>query len=209
MLHDSDKHAFKDLIVNVMDFYKQDVSTFSLQVWWGAVSKFDMPALEKAFGIHCTKSKFAPKPADVVELIEGSGMDKAGIAWGKVDKAIRQAGGYHTVIFDDPLIHAVVAEMGGWPYLCQTLEKDLQFRAGEFRKRYQGLSDREARPEFKAKLIGKFEAENVKNGFKAPDPVMIGNEQECLRVMHEGSTKASISIKPLALVAQDIKQTEE
>jgi hypothetical protein len=38
-----------------------------------------------------------------------------------------QVGAYQSVVFDDPLIHLVLEDLGGWIKICSTLIKDLIF----------------------------------------------------------------------------------
>ena len=52
--------------------------------------------------------------------------DRAVVAWGTVVEAIRQHGGYQTVHFDDPVIHATIrATSPSWAALCGTESEQL------------------------------------------------------------------------------------
>lgn len=62
--------------------------------------------------------------------------DEARQAWDQVMGKIREIGSYDTVVFGNPIIHAVIRDMGGWVYLCGLNKRALFFRAYEFGKRY-------------------------------------------------------------------------
>lgn len=109
---------------------------------------FDLAAVKDALNRHCVNpdnGQFMPKPADVVKLLQGSSQDGALVAWAKVDRAVRQVGTYSTVVFDDPIIHRVVQDMGGWVALGDKREKEWPFVAKEFENRYRGYPMRSFR----------------------------------------------------------------
>ena len=77
-----------------------------------------------------------PKPGEIVGALQGKQNEQSLLAWVKVTKGIRQAGSSKTVIFDDPLIHAVIADLGGWIRLCRLTERELNFQQREFERLY-------------------------------------------------------------------------
>jgi len=83
-----------------------------------------------------------PKVADVIKMLQGSTQDSALTAWAKVDKAVRSIGTQMSVAFDDPLIHKVIQDMGGWLGLGQRQEAEWPFVAKEFETRYRGFKAR-------------------------------------------------------------------
>ena len=112
----NDFQKFKEGLQGVMSFYRQEVSDFALDVWWSALKIYDLRAISEAFGKHVANpdnGQFPPKPADIVRMLQGSSQDSALVAWSKVDKAVRSIGLYETVVFDDPIIHRVIMDMGG------------------------------------------------------------------------------------------------
>src|SRR5260370_24853503 len=59
-----------------------------------------------------------PKPVEIREAALGSPGDQAVLAWERVLTALRHHGRYVSVDFTDPVIHRVIADLGGWPKLC-------------------------------------------------------------------------------------------
>lgn len=198
-----DFRSFKAMLEGVYSFYGKDASTFALDVWWQAMKHYDLEAIRDALGRHCVNpdsGQFMPKPADVVRMMEGSTLDSAVSAWTKVDRAVQSVGTYASVVFDDPLIHRVLQDMGGWCLLGTKSVDEWPFVAKEFQTRYRGYRGRKERPEYPPKLIGLTDKENRQRGFKDVEPVMIGNPQQAQLVYTGGSNRPSLEITELKLL---------
>ena len=200
----SEYKQFKELLIGVMSFYRQTVSNFTLDVWWRALQDYDIAAISKAFDRHLMipddkrAGSFAPMPSDIVKMLQGSTQDAAFAAWAKVDKAVRSVGGYQSVVFDDPLIHRVIYDMGGWVGLCQKSEDEWAFVAREFENRYRGFKSRGEVPEYPPTLIGVSEASNSRGGFRSPTPILIGAIDRAMLVMKGGTDKPMIGLTQLS-----------
>lgn len=195
---ETDKGPFFTLMAGVHAFYRQDFSDFAGGVWWMAMKPFDYPAVQDALNRHCVNpdnGQFMPKPADVVRLLQGSSQDGALVAWAKVDRAVRQIGTYSTVVFDDPVIHRVIQDMGGWVGLGNKQEKEWPFVAKEFENRYRGYRTQGGVDEYPRALIGMAEAQNSQNGFKTQPPVLIGNPDKARIVLKNGNDKPAIGFE--------------
>jgi len=195
-----DFQKFHDGIVGVMGFYGKTVSAFALDVWWTALKGHDLVAIVDAFNRHLANpdtGQFPPKPADIIRMLQGSTQDSALRAWAKVDSAVRRIGTYCDVVFDDPLIHRVIHDMGGWIGLGTKDESEWPFVAKEFENRYRGFKARSEIPEYPAKLIGIATAHNEKKGFPVEAPMLVGNEALAKRVLSGGSDKPAIGFKKM------------
>jgi hypothetical protein len=195
---EQDKPNFAKLLTSVMAFYRQDMSEFALGVWWEACKPFDFAAVRDAFNRHAVNpdnGQFAPKPADVVRLLQGSNADGALIAWSKVDRAVRTIGTYQTVVFDDPIIHAVIQDMGGWVEIGRKEEKEWPFVAKEFENRYRGYRTQGGVVDYPRALVGIAEAQNSRGGFAIQPPVLIGNSSKAKLVFSEGSDKPRLGFE--------------
>lgn len=198
---EQDKPNFAKLLTSVMAFYRQDMSEFALGVWWEGCKPFDFAAIRDAFNRHAVNpdnGQFAPKPADIVKLLQGSSTDGAMVAWSKVDKAVRSIGTYQTVVFDDPIIHAVIQDMGGWIELGRKEEKEWPFVAKEFQTRFRGYKTQGGVDGYPKSLIGMAEAQNAQQGFESPAPVLIGNPSKARLVLQNGSSSAAIGFERMA-----------
>lgn len=183
-----DISKFTTMMAGIGELYGKDISAQLTDIYWRALKHYELQDVQRAFQVHVNnpdKGQFFPKPADVVRFIEGSGETKALQAWAKVEKAMIQVGRYQSVVFDDPLIHAVIEDMGGWIKLCAIKNEGLPFYANEFQKRYMGfvLKKPNLYPKY---LCGASEQENAKNGFESAAPLLIGDAEKAVEVMRSG-----------------------
>lgn len=193
-----DSAKFAALISNVYAFYRQDHSDFAIGVWWEAMKPFDFAAVSDALNRHCVNpdtGQFMPKPADAVKMLRGSSQDGAMVAWSKVDKGIRQVGTYASVVFDDPIIHRVLHDMGGWVPLGAKTEHEWPFVAKEFENRYRGYRVRNETPEYPKVLTGIAESQNSVAGQTSQPPVLIGDSSKAKQVLIGGTDKVLVGFE--------------
>jgi hypothetical protein len=204
----SDRGAFFTLLADVYAFYGKEFSEFAGNVWWSAMSAYDLKAVREALGRHCVNpdaGQYLPKPADVVRMLQGGTQDSALQAWAKVDRALRQVGTYQSVAFDDALIHRVLHDMGGWVLLGTKTEDDWPFVAKEFENRYRGYRMRSERPEYPPVLVGHAEAQNARLGFATQPPVLIGNAQQAQATMLGGASQSVVAFTRLTETAPGLR----
>lgn len=195
---EKDFEKFRDGLAGVYGFYDKEINQFSLDIWWNALKQFDLNAIVEAFNRHVVNTesgKWLPKPADIIRMLQGSTQDAALVAWAKVDSAVRHKGTYVDVVFEDPLIHRVLHDMGGLIALGQKNEDEWPFVAREFENRYRGFRERSEIPEYPAVLTGIANAHNRSQGLKLQPLIMIGNEAACERVINGGTDKPLVGFK--------------
>lgn len=196
-MQSGDKQGFAEMLSEVMAYYGKDVSEFMLSVFWDGLKMHEFQDVSRAFTLHARdpdRGQWAPKVADITRLLEGSTSSQGMTAWSKVDRAIRSVGGNQSVVFDEPLIHAVIFDMGGWSKLCQTTVDDLPFVARDFERRFGAYRLRRELPDYPSHLIGNHEAQNRLNGFDLFRPVLIGDERRAMAVMNGGSYGSPLRI---------------
>lgn len=192
-----DFDKFRDGVQGVYSFYGKDVSDFALDVWWAALKAYDLAAVVEAFNRHLMNpdtGQWLPKPADIVKMFGGRTQDRAMSAWSKVDRAIRTVGTHQSVAFDDPLIHRVLQEMGGWISIGQKTDDEWPFVAKEFENRYRGYAMRGEVPDYPPVLIGIAQAYNEQKGYQSPSPTLIGVAENAQLVMKGGASAPMIGI---------------
>lgn len=198
----SDKTAFLRTLGNVLSFYKQDINEFVTGVWWEALKAYDLEAVQQAFNRHAVNpdtGQFPPKPADIVRMIGGTSGDAALSAWSKVERAVRSIGQYESVIFDDPLIHRVIEDMGGWVKVCSCpREEDFVFVAKEFQNRYRGFAMRNERPPYPRVLLGVAATQNALAGISQQAAYrLLGDPAKCQLVYRRGEGQGGQPIQML------------
>ena len=184
-MNNNDKKQFAGLMVGLSEVYDKEITQPLMQLYFESLKDYSIKEVSAAFTRHIKtpdSGRFFPKPADVIQMLEGSADDKALLAWSKVREAIERHGAYESIVFDDKIIHKVIFELGGWLYLCECKESDISFKANEFMKRYRAYTVKGLSGHIPSKLIGLTEAQNSKDGFDdfVAEPVLIGGEEKKL-----------------------------
>jgi hypothetical protein len=146
------------------------------EVYFSALKQYDIGTLKRGIERMVMTRVFPsfPKPGEIVHEIDGSKEERGVSAWGKVVDAIRRVGPYQSVSFDDPIIHAVIDFMGGWPATGDWLEEELKWKQKEFERLYSIM---EARGSDKKYLPGIHEMTNDATQRPVSPPVFIGQAE--------------------------------
>lgn len=196
----NEQEAFGKLMVGMGELYRCQISKMLIKIYWDILKAFCWQDVLKAFEAHAKDpdaGQFMPKPADIVRVIQGNSQCHGLEAWTKFEKAIRLVGPYRSVTFDDPIIHVVTQDMGGWIKLCLTSQKDVPFVAKEFQTRY--ASHRYQIPTcYPTYLTGINEHQNALNGFAIEPPRLLGDETKAKAVLAH-----TFGVNPATLVHQE------
>lgn len=191
-MSDSDPR-YAALLVEVFTYYRQPVTDTMLGWWCSALQPYDFGAVQRAIEAHVRSpdtGQFPPKIADLVRALDGGTSSEQSLhAWSKVFGAVAQVGQYRTVAFDDPAIHAAVADMGGWPALCRSLEGEaIQFQQVRFCKTHRAYVTRTDGYQYPAVLRGDIDGDDayVAKGLPPPKPAYVGVYERCVAVMLGG-----------------------
>ena len=106
-----DFKKFKDGLHGVYSFYGKDLLPFALDVWWGALKRFELPEVIEAFNQHLVSQasgQFLPKPADILKQLGAEDRDGARLgsseAWAIAISAYDEAA---TVMLNDEIVEAM------------------------------------------------------------------------------------------------------
>lgn len=192
-LETSEREEFVKVLILAAELYSKEISNTLVKLYWHALQLYPLQDVARAFKMHFQdpdNGQFMPKPADIVRVIKGNSQTQSMVAWSKVEQAIRLVGPYPSVVFDDPIIHIVLHEMGGWVKLCQTSQKEFPFVNREFQTRY--ISFRYKTPSnYPAKLTGLTEHQNTMQGYQSEDPFLLGDMTKAKAVLEKGVSQAS------------------
>lgn len=194
-MNQSDYDNFINIMQLVAEQYNKKLSEGLLSLYWNGLKNHDFDAVRDAVGRHLANAdtgQYMPKIADILRMMEGTSLDSALAAWAKIDIAIKQIGPYESVVFDDPIIHRVLHDMGGWLMLGTKSEDEWPFVAKEFENRYRGIKSRGTAFTFPAKLIGLAEAHNSNEGFVVENPILIGETKAAQNVFSGGASGSSM-----------------
>lgn len=193
---------FVAFLTDVMSYYRSPATEFLLDVWWQACKGFDFGHVKRALRAHVADpqhGQFPPKVADVIRQLAGTAEDQGVAAWAKVHDAMARVGAYQDVVFDNPLVHAVIHDMGGWPRLCRTEVADLSYSQHRFLETYRSLAQRGLSGGYPRVLPGERspDADFVQRGLPVPAPVLVGDPAQCALVhANGGAPRAQITFLP-------------
>lgn len=195
----NDKPAVVALVTDVLAYYRQPVSEFTLSVWCQAMQPYSLEQLRKAMTAHATNpdgGQFAPKVADIIRILDGTHTDRAMLAWGKVHEAMSAVGAYQDVVFDDPAIHAVIEDLGGWPKVCRGDLKDLGYLQKRFCDGHKAYSGR-GEFAYPRRLMGDRspDSDYEAKGLRLPRPALVGDRERAAEVYLSGSSSGKTAIE--------------
>ena len=178
-MNDADRAPFAETLSAVYALFRAELSEAALEIWWRALAPHSIEAVKEAFGRHATnpdEGRFLPRPADVVREISGTAADASTLAWARVSDAVARVGTYRSVAFDDPIVHRVIADLGGWPWLGRQTEREWPHVERRFRDAYRAWRARGLEgTDLIDHLPGIIEVANVAGGWTShvPSPVRI------------------------------------
>ncbi len=188
---ETDFDKFSEMLKAVAEYHGKTISAGVVSIYWQGLRDIDLQALRSGLTAHVQNpdsGQFMPKIADIRRMIAGTTQDAALVAWAKVDRAVRQVGTYRDVVFDDPLIHRVLHDMGGWILLGSKRDDEWPFLAREFENRYRGFRMRGECPEYPHVMVGIAGAQNRNEKHELQPPVLIGDALLAEQVMAGGTS---------------------
>jgi len=171
-----DKPYFVKVMTGLCELFNKTPSEFIFDIYYEAFKEYSDEQINTAV-TNCVKTykyNTLPKPADIIEWIEGTKDDKALNAWLTARSAIARVGYYNSVAFGDPIISRVISEMGGWVDFCSQLTCDMPFVEKRFREIYKTFEKKDIHEP--VPLVGFLESQNRLKGLteSIPKAVRIG-----------------------------------
>ncbi len=161
-----DKKKFADLMMALAEVFDngREPSAVKVEIYFKALERFGISEIDKAVSNMINTRVFAsfPKPAEIIQEIDGSAEEAALKAWSKVSYAMKHVGQYESVVFDDPVIHSVIEAMGGWHQMQEPNAYHPVFSQKEFMNLYPIKARCGNHPE---KCMGLFE-DTMAGGYK-------------------------------------------
>ena len=165
-------------MAKMSELYQKPMSEAMIALYFDDLAAYAIAAVIAGLRAHRLdpdRGRFFPKPADVVQKVQGDTEARALLAWDDAVAAVIDVGPYESVRFRDPLITRVIAAMGGWPSFYDWSDKEMPFKRKEFCDRYSVYA-RNTRHGEADYLVGLFEGNNALNGFPVKQPVLVGSE---------------------------------
>ena len=133
----ADKKAFAETLVGACAVYdRRPLEAAAIRIYWECLLTYSLEDLHGAMVRHIETSKFFPKPAELIQLIDGTVETQAVTAWIVVMEAIRRVGSWGVSTFEDPMINLSIQALGGWKQLCLMRESEVGFVQKRFEDAY-------------------------------------------------------------------------
>lgn len=176
---DQDRDRFEEMLTILAEIHDKELSEYKLEVYFDTLSDIPIDDLINAGSILARTTKFFPKPSEFRDNIVANTDDMAAIAYAKFFKACAYTPD-RTLIFEDPIIHAVIDSLGGWNDELYDKWANIKDEVW-LQKRFEGLYQTFAKcgvPEnTSGKLIGKLERYNEGRWDINNRPVLIGSKE--------------------------------
>lgn len=198
-MNNDEYQEFVELWTATQKLYSNaEPSNMTCELAFDALKGYPLGSIKQALSAHVQSPDagvYPPKPADIVRHLQGTGGERGQHAWSKVERAIRCVGQYQSVCFDDPLIHVIIREMGGWPQLALVSGHEIGYKGHEFITRYTALA-RSGVTQWPSYLPGIAERDcrAMDQDEFVPEPVLIGEPEHAKAVLEQGGRGDQIQI---------------
>ena len=169
---------FEARLGKLATLFKEKLTKDLLDIYWATLKDLDFNDYCMACSELAKSNIFFPKPAEFRERVVVSLKTRAQLAYGKVQRGASKFGGDRTVIFDDPVIHAVIVNLGGWINYCKLLKDEVVWWRKDFEERYVNFTPlvHSGALRLVKRLPGLYEGKNVSDHLKRP--VFIGDMEK-------------------------------
>ena len=118
------------------EVFNEQVSETRIEAYRIALDAYEFDAIDRAMRQAVTAQKFFPKPAELVELLEGSLDDRAGQSWHVLLEAISDGGKASVKFLDPAAAVAVDVTFGGYLAAARMIHEADEPMVAHYRKTY-------------------------------------------------------------------------
>jgi len=172
------RNELLEVMIPFGELYDKKISDGILEIYFDifkdySTNEFKIAAY-KVIKSHVYNS--LPKPASILEFLEGTSNDKALMAWSLAQDAVVKVGYYDSPKFEDPIISNCIVELGGWQEFCSVKTSELPFVEKRFTDLYRLFLKRGCDM---LELVGFHNAGNRLTGYKEKikPPILIGGKR--------------------------------
>lgn len=172
--------ALFSMLETISKMKNREMTAEIFKLWLAALNSYSFEEIKNAFNRYIQTERGMPEPVDILDILRGTAEDLALAALIKVENAMSRHGSYATVVFDDPVIHAVIDELGGWIRCCHVTESEFPWWKREFRERYKHHARYGLPPRLPATLTGIIDERNLPLGKQPQKPAVIGDYEKAI-----------------------------
>jgi hypothetical protein len=110
-----DLEAFARLMAVLVEVFDKELSLQRVEIYFRALTAYPIERVEATVEEAVRTLKFFPRPADLIELMEGSPDDRAEHAFGQFWLAVTRCGTYRSLYCEDEVLAEVIRrQFGSW-----------------------------------------------------------------------------------------------
>jgi hypothetical protein len=167
----NDKAELGKILLGTASIYNYQLNDIGIELYTNALEQYDLESIKMAINAHVRESQFFPRPADLIKLIEGGGVeDKAQLVWQSLIKCLEDHAYWGTVEFPVEIADAIDTVFGGWGKLSELTFEELKWRQKHFTDYARIVLRRGLSGEMKL-LYGQHDLGNAKEGHKEKQPI--------------------------------------
>ena len=117
--------------------HNREIDSIVIDIYIESLKGYDIGGCTQALKRLMSTSKFMPKPADIIEILEGDVHGKALSAWPEVMLLARNSAEARSA---NEITQSVVLDMGGWKRFGHAQYSEHPFLQREFVDRYETYS---------------------------------------------------------------------
>ena len=165
VVNQHDFKALASLMALLAETFDKDFTVQRVEIYARALAEYPIEVIAAAVDDAIRRLKFFPKPAELIELIEGSPDDQAEHGWGQIWLALTRSGTYQSLLCEDDVLAETVRRLyGSWADAWNILRPEAdppghQIHHRNFVSTYRDIA-RQRQP-FDPYLIGRTEATNL------------------------------------------------
>jgi hypothetical protein len=99
-----DFEAFARLMALLAETFNKDFTVQRVEIYARALAEYPIEIIAAAVDEGIRRLRFFPKPAELIELIEGSPDDQAEHSWGQFWLALNRSGTYRSLHCEDVIL---------------------------------------------------------------------------------------------------------
>jgi hypothetical protein len=202
-----DEKVFLEGISLIAELYDKKPSKSLLNLYYTTLQELSDEDFKSAINTIARTNKYncMPKPAEILENVNGTQKEESLKAWCYVLSAIGNVGAYRSPTFEDGAIARVINHLGGWVYLCDKTSEELKWIEKDFEKFYPVFKKQGAGS--MVKLLGITEQYNAQNNLECFDKekIYIGSMSNSLRKIEIDSEEIHMQEKLKKIVQGDLE----
>lgn len=110
-----DREAFAGLMAALAETHNEALTPQRLEIYFRVLADWPIEVVAAAVDAAIRRLKFFPKPAELIELIEGSPEDRAEHAWQQFLVAVARCGTYRSLYCEDVVLAETIRRVyGSW-----------------------------------------------------------------------------------------------